>query len=402
MKISQIKVRGHGETIDTGWVELDPALTIITFQNSARSNSFLGAIETINPPYDCLTVKPFADFPKIINQNGFTKVISPHKRTISLSILEASPELVHQLVQISPLFYETDKIEIGRRLDHSRWLNFVELASSTRWSEVSADILALLESSVIPKITAEFKDYIGGLTPSDRIKGQLHQSLHSWLSQLIIQTPQQAEQLRSILSRVNRADHFRKARALLGKGIPLFVKIDTVSPGSTRSNPALCYLLDRYVRRITTSHPPSRQGTLSFIEQVNREFSRLSFLQPKIHFCSAQESVRLIINHEGDTYENVTMLNTFLQLQVVSALAIVLSRIDYKSDPLLIFHHAGKTSLANDDRLLSRQINKIADHCQCLFGTDNKNLLRAGFNGIQYDEEEITTVEGGVPMRHTP
>jgi hypothetical protein len=402
MKISRIKVRGNGEVPDSGWVDLDPALTVITFKNSAGSNSFSGAIETINPPYDCLTVNPFADFPKTINQNGFTKVISPHKRTISLSIVEASPDLVQQLVEISPLFYETDKIEIGRRLDHSRWLNFVELASSSRWSEVSADIQALLEGSIMPKITAGFKDYIEGLTPSERIKGQLHQSLNRWLSQLIVETPQKAEQLRSILSRVDRADHFRTARKLLDKRIPLFVKIDTVSPGSTRSIPALYYLLDRYVRRITTSPPPSRQENLPFIEQVNREFSRLSFLQPKIHFCSAQESARLIINHEGVTHENVPLLNTVLQLQVVSALAIVLSRLDYQSDPLLIFHHTGQTSSSSDDRLLSRQINKIAGHCQCLLGTDSKNLRRAGFDGIQYDEEEITTMEGGVPMGHTP
>ncbi len=56
MKISRFKLRGLGETPESGWVDLDPGLTLIHFQNSTGSNSFLRAIETINPPYECLTV----------------------------------------------------------------------------------------------------------------------------------------------------------------------------------------------------------------------------------------------------------------------------------------------------------------------------------------------------------
>lgn len=391
MKISRFKLRGLGETPESGWVDLDPKLTRIHFQNSKGSNSFLHAIETINPPYDCLTVQPFADFPKIINQNGSARIISPRKRTIILSILETSPELVHQLAEISPLFYETDKIEIGRRLDLSRWLNFIELPSSTRWSEVSTDISPLLKMNPIPEKTAAIKDYIENLSPTDRIKGPLQQSLSLWLNQLIIQVPQKALLLRSLLFKVNRADHFRKARALLEKRIPLFVKIDIVSPGSTQSSSALSHLRDMYVKKIASSRPLSGHGNQPFIEQVNHELNSVPFLQPKIQFCSARDSTRLIINHEGRTYENVTMLSPVLQLQVLSALAIVLSRIEYKSDPLLLFQITDQTTSSEDERLLASQINTIAGCCQCIVGTDNNILLRQGFDGIKYQAEEITS-----------
>ena len=390
MKISRFKLRGLGETPESGWVDLDPGLTLIHFQNSTGSNSFLRAIETINPPYECLTVQPFADFPKIINQNGFVRIISPRKRTIILSILDASPKLVHQLAQISPLFYETDKIEIGRRLDLSRWLNFIEMPSSTRWSEVSADISSLLKGDFRPEKAAGINNYIENLLPSHRIKGPLQQSLSLWLNQLIIQVPQKTELLQTLLLKVNRADHFSTARALLDKRIPLFVKIDTVSPGSTGSSSALSHLRDIYEKRITSSPPLSRRGNQPFIEQVNHELSSVHFLQPEIQFYSAHDSTRLVINHEGHTYPNVTMLSTVLQLQIISALAIVLSRIDYKSDPLLIFHIADQTTSSKDERLLASQINTIAGCCQCILGTDNNNLLRQGFDGIKYEAEEIT------------
>lgn len=391
MKVSRFKLRGLGETPESGWVDLDPKLTLIHFKNSRGSNSFLRAIETINPPYDCLTVKPFADYPLIITRNGSTRIISPRKRTIILSILDASPKLVHQLAEISPLFYETDKIEIGRRFDLSRWLNFIELPSSTRWSEVSADISSLLKNKVMPEETVEIKDYIENLLPSDRIKGPLQKSLSLWLNQSINRVPQNAQLLRTLLLKINRADYFKKARALLDKRIPLFAKIDTVSPGSNQSNSALSHLRDIYMKKIKSSHSLSRGGNQPFIEQVNHELSSVPFLQPEIRFYSARDSTRLIINHEGLTYDKVTMLSTVLQLQVISALAIVLSRIDYKSDPLLIFDLTDQTTSLEDERLLASQIKIIAGYCQCIVGTDSNNLLRHGFDGIQYQEEEITS-----------
>ena len=79
-----------------------------------------------------------------MTQNGHTRRINPAKRTIALAVFNATPDLVQELSSIGDWFYETDRIEVGRRFDYSRWINFVELASSTRWSEISSDIEDLL------------------------------------------------------------------------------------------------------------------------------------------------------------------------------------------------------------------------------------------------------------------
>lgn len=387
MKIDQIKLRGLGETPECGWLELDPTLTRIHFQNSASKNGFLRAVETINPPYDCAIAQPFADYPNVIKRNDYTKVISPGKRTIMMCILEAAPGLVHQLAEISPLFYETDRIEIGRRLDYSRWLNFIELPSSSRWSEVSTEISSLLNNSMSPEERAKIHPCIGNLKPSDRIKGSVQESLSLWLKQLMSKTPEKQRLFRSLLSKVNRADHFRKARTLVRDHLPLFVKIDTLDTGPHQPCSALRYLFDIFTRNTADVPAHSRHKAHVFIEQVNSELRKLPFLQPEVHFCPAQNFAKLIIVHEGQACEDLRMLSTLLQLQITAALASVLSRVIYNSDPLLIFSGVDQPRLPEEAHLLVHQINRIAAHCQCIYGTDDNSIFREEFTGILYQEK---------------
>lgn len=389
MKIGQIKLRGLGETPESGWLELDANLTCIHFQKSASRNGFLHAVETINPPYDCAIAQPFADYPNAIRRNGYTKVISPEKRTIMMCILAAAPGLVHQLADISPLFYETDKIEVGRRLDYSRWLNFIELPSSSRWSEVSTEISSLLNNSLPPERRTKIHPCIENLKPTDRITGSVEESLSLWLNQLMIETPEKQQLFRSLLSKVNRAHHFRKARTLVGDHLPLFVKIDTIDPGSHQPCSALRYLFDILAKNSADVPTHSRHKAQFFIEQVNRQLRKLSFLQPEIHFCPAQNFAKLIIVHEGQPCKDLRMLSTLLQLQITAALAIVLSRIIYNSDPLLIFSGADQPRLPEEAQSVVHQINKIAGHCQCIYGTDNNSIFREEFAGILYEEKEF-------------
>lgn len=44
-----------------------------------------------------------------------------------------------------PSLYELDQVEVGRRLDNSRWLNFVEISQSLKWSDISDKLHLLLE-----------------------------------------------------------------------------------------------------------------------------------------------------------------------------------------------------------------------------------------------------------------
>ena len=83
------------------------------------------------------------------------------------------------------------------------------------------------------------------------------------------------------------------------------------------------------------------------------------------------------------------MFSTLLQLQITAALAIVLSRIIYNSDPLLIFSGADQQRLPEEAHPLVHQINKIAGHCQCIYGTDNNSVFREEFAGILYEEKDF-------------
>jgi hypothetical protein len=113
------------------------------------------------------------------------------------------------------------------------------------------------------------------------------------------ETPEKQRLFRSLLSKVNRANHFRKARILVGDHLPLFVKIDTSGPGSHQPCSAFRYLFDIFAKKLAHVPPHSRHKAQFFIEQVNSELRKLPFLQPEIHFCPAQNFAKLIIVHEG-------------------------------------------------------------------------------------------------------
>jgi len=401
MKVSQIKLRGLGKTPETDWITLDPRLTTIQIQDPDERDGFLRAIEAINPPYDCVGAQPFAHLPKIIKQNGVIKRVSPEKRTIVLSIFEASSNLVHRLAAISSLFFEADKIEVGRRLDHSRWINFVELPASSRWSEVSDDVVTVL-NTYCSDDSAVIKHLVEGLSPSDRVKGQLMKTLSGWLNQLLSATPQKDQLLHSLLTRVNRASSFEKARTLLDIHLPLFARIAVTESGVNNQCSALFPLLQRYHQQMVSSPAQADSGHLSFMEKVERELCKLDFLEPDIHLRTAQNSVILSTRYKGRTYEHMSMLQNTVQVQVYSALAIVLSRILFGCDPLLIFDITNQETLQDNQLPAVDQIEEIANHCQCLLGTGNSEPIWEGLGGIQYRQEDITTEKVGAPTGHPP
>ncbi len=192
MKLIQARIRGFGTLEESRWFDLGPHLNLFQFTDQNRKDvpflgkNFLRILQTINPTYELQTVKPFADFPKFTRQDGYTRRVIPTKRTVALAVFSATPKLVKELAAVSEWLYETDRIEVGRRLDYSRWINFVELASSTRWSEISADMLKLLGQAqrLTPNLATPPADIIQTLKPTDRIKNELQDQLAHWLQSL--------------------------------------------------------------------------------------------------------------------------------------------------------------------------------------------------------------------------
>ncbi|EKD35387.1 MAG: hypothetical protein ACD_75C01933G0003 [uncultured bacterium] len=237
MKVIQARIRGLGPTIESKWFDLSPHLNLFHYHDDLGRAAFLRTLATINPPSSCRSAKTFADFPLFIDQQGHTRRIRPEKRTVALAIFNATPDLVKELAAIDQHLYETDRIEVGRRLDCSRWINFVEIASSTRWSEISSDIKHLIDLTEknTPNRTGPFATLVNSLKASDRIKDGLDYRLAGWLTSLPDTISAGSPQLiETMLDAVRRAEHFHRARSIVERRLPLFIVLKTL-PNSTHS-----------------------------------------------------------------------------------------------------------------------------------------------------------------------
>jgi hypothetical protein len=191
-------------------------------------------LQTINPPYDFEQIQPFADLPSHTSNQQYTKKIIPSKKTAALAIFAASPELVTELSAIDAAFYETDRIEFGRRRDFSQWINFVELSGSTRWSEIEPTVSRLLSriKPDAPTIAAGLQTAIESLRGVDRIKDAKATQLKELLQALRQGLPQNEQPLLDqCLQAIDRARHFRQAKELVATRLPLFLFVSGTGTG---------------------------------------------------------------------------------------------------------------------------------------------------------------------------
>lgn len=225
MKLVKARTRGFGPVVETGWFDLSPGLNTFYFEDLSQGFRFLQALQTINPPYSCEELAPFSDFPTHINSRGYRRRIAPEKRTVALGVFAASVDLVRELAEISPLLFETDRIEVGRRLNYSRWSNFVELASSSRWSEVSSDLTKLTTEygAKVPDLKNLVLELTKKLAPSDRIKDNLAKNLtdHLVAFQPALGSDSTID-INELLEKTRRHSSFLQARATVYSRLPLF------------------------------------------------------------------------------------------------------------------------------------------------------------------------------------
>lgn len=353
MKLIKARIRGLGALSESEWFELGPQLNLFQFAGKngpERGENFLRLLQTINPTYAVRSRRPFADYPHNIDVNGHSRQINPAKRTIVLSVFNAIPDLVHELSSIADWFYETDRIEVGRRFDYSRWINFVELASSTRWSEISSTIEDLLRQArqISPTRTTP-PDDMSDLRPADRIIGPVQDYLTQWLRQLPPELQQSARQQIAIThTAIMRAAHFKTARAIVRSRLPLFVVL-----GTEPELLSVAALLQLISRQVPTGKDNSLDDGSLFVDTLNKQLKTLPFLTKKLQL-------------EHFTAE-VAALSPFAQMQAKAALAIAYSQIVCRTEPILLFagpeRHLGVE--LHDE--LADFIMTVSGTCQCLY-----------------------------------
>lgn len=286
---------------ETEWIPIKSPVTIFRFDDRSVARSLMVAIQTVNPPFDCRKIAPFQKYPtKRVNRDGYQKIIQPSRRTISFAIFNSSPSLVSELGSISELFYETDRIEVGRRLDYSRWISFIELAASSRWSEVESDIKRLQETvSASAPLQEQVRNLILEMNSADRIKGEAATLLDAWLSDIRTHHGDQ-KVIASVIEKVRRASNFKDAQQIVKTRIPKFL-VSGIND--------LQYTLEQSQR--TDSAEPNRFPPVILVDLLDNSDEDIIQLLNSLHESTAEKNQYLcFINNRcplPDSYDQLTV-----------------------------------------------------------------------------------------------
>ncbi len=384
MILVKLRLRGLGEIPQTEWVEVAAGLNLLEAQNTAQQRALVDALATINPPYQCREVEPFGDLPRQISRQGRTRRIVPHKRTIAIGVFNSNPDLVQELAKISPVLYETDLIEVGRRLDYSRWINFIELASSTRWSEIAAEVDALLTTGGLdPGSAGQLRRLTETLAPTDRIKGELMTELAACLEAATTgAATDERDRLIDLLHRVLRARHFTKARAVVEKRLPLLAALDLGRLRSWRLRrlssgpqaclpPALSLLIETFER---TLHASNATAANQLLHRLQRELDRQG-ATPTLRVQRHQQMLTVEIIAADGRQRPVDESTPLERFTVCCRLLVALSTVLLGNRPILLLSLPSRENTPEDHDGLTGRITELADSCQCLCVSTGTHLF---------------------------
>jgi len=403
MKLIQARIRGLGALTESRWFELSPHLNLFQFPQQKYGGNFLHILQTINPPYAIETVQPFADFPKYITQDDHTKRVHPGKRTVALAIFSATPALVKELATLSPVLYETDRIEVGRRLDYSRWINFVELAASTRWSEIADNVRILLAEAkrLAPERTHPIAAIIRNLKPADRIKGTLQDQLADWLND---QPPELRQSLRQRVettrTAVLRADHFQAAHDKVRSRLPLFVALGGF-PSAVKtlgrqtaadaeqdfaSSQHLLHSISEHGKALDTT---SAAASRAFFDDLNSRLAAGQFGSMRLHLDRSATGALRLLNDEPRQKDTDESLFPLRQMKAKASLAIAFSRVVDRAEPILLFNAPERGLPTTLHKELIDFIRIISKTSQCLYSLADIDIFPKDVPGRRYSAENV-------------
>lgn len=406
MKLIKARTRGLRTLTESQWFELSPRLNLFQFPGQNGQNQgkdFLRILETINPAYLCQTIRPFAHFPKLTEQGGHLRRVNPTKRTVALAVFSATPSLVKELSTVSEWLYETDRIEVGRRLDYSRWINFVELASSTRWSEISVDMQTLLDEThrLAPDLATPLADILCSLRPADRIKNERQDQLAHWLRNL---PPELWESSRTLIEQtitaVMRAEHFQAARNIVRGRLPLFVVIGSSDPssstpdqknisGSQQNLASFHHLLDLISNRAKLLIKESISNEQTFFDALNEQLATLHFSGMTLRIDRSQTGVLLTIDGKPVQISTGGPISSLRQMQAKACLAIASSRVIYRTEPILMFAGPEQALPNTLHSELADFVIDISNTCQCLYSFSDVDIFPDDVAGRRYNAAEL-------------
>lgn len=233
MQLLKARLNGVGNLLRSDWFGLAPGVNLIHIPNSKLRETFLRQLATINPFPLFSCEEAFGDVPATVCERGYSRRLNPSKRTAALAVFAAEPHLIEELGQIESILDGVDCIEVGRRLDGSRWLNFVEITSACRWWEIETAVAQLLEAlgQLHPALGQLGVGITRGLEPSKRIKDNLEKELAGWLSRVLEESLPLALQdlAERVFHDVTRPSRVAVAKRLVEERLPMFIDLTTLA-----------------------------------------------------------------------------------------------------------------------------------------------------------------------------
>ncbi|MBM9511866.1 hypothetical protein [Desulfogranum marinum] len=238
MELLQFRIRAHKVLADTHWIQVKDGVNILAGEDPKAVQAVFELLQTIRPPSSAHLRPLTTNMRQSVSQNGYTKRVIPKKKTAAFAIFSADNTLVRDIASLDDALYELDRIEVGRRIDLSRWMNFVELSSSARWSEIDQPLRQLLDDltkQCPSKILQPLKEMTALRKGTDRLHRGLDQTLIDQLTALSpVIGPAQKEMYAGLLHTAQRSQRFILAKKAIYPQVPLFIHLVDQVDGNTR------------------------------------------------------------------------------------------------------------------------------------------------------------------------
>lgn len=295
MQLLRCKVAGHFVLQNSDWFTIHAKRTTITGPAGSGKSTLLSALRSINPPFCHPDPAPFTAFPDFVASGHQARRVIPAKKTAAIGVFICDNTLRNTLAAIDPLFMDTDHIEVGRRLDNSRWITYVEIAASSRWSELTPVLKKLREA--LPE-SGDDREVAGlwqegeSREPAERIKEELAARLNALLDRLAERAgwPEARDLLQQARFIVNRADRFKKAREVTSRSLPVFLYLHKDNLLSATID------VDRLAERL-------RQEGENFQQCPDLFFLKLLGIEPDFLRQAADHEISGLLRQDGRRYE---------------------------------------------------------------------------------------------------
>lgn len=390
MRVIQAKVRCVDGVLDTGWFVPGRETTVIFGPPGSGKAKLFQALQALNPLYEITHEKPFAGHPDTWHQGAYTRRVIPEKKTAVVMVFSAEPEHVLELERIDPVLIETDRIEVGRRLDYSRWTTFVEISASTRWSDISEQMhrlrMRLAGRTNLPE--AALQDaFFTQLNGSDRLKGETADACRHWLEAVAPLLPtSDGETFRECLSGVGRAERFTLARKKVAEWLPLTISLQ---PGYRLES---AYTFAEISGERQVYHPlESLLGTLCRKFQLHgAEDERPQDVAEAIERAAPsmrvfQELGLVLPSFRTDRdrlfLERVVPRNRVKERLYRIAVICLLLELCHGHRPLLLLDRFDRDLSSAETLELVESLQRLGNYCQLIMATENETVRRA--NGWQ-------------------